>query len=256
MNYSVSSLSYVGPRMDWMNRLPADFGIEIFWDYGDEEYYIRVLTELMHRRKGEFSIHGPMPLDFAEACQDERLFERLKRPFGLYHRFDSKFYVLHTHTKFTLSSDPTEDELRRKLELSIARINRFDEICKSEGVQLVIENIGKRPDGVTLFDEDNFLNLFRQNPSLRCLLDVGHAVLGDYDIANIQRTLNKQIIAYHIHDNHGKSDEHIRMGKGVIDWNTWKECCWTYTPDAEIVFEYDGIPDETVYIEDRARIEK
>lgn len=255
MKYSVSSLSYVGPRMKWMNKLPEDFGIEIFWDYGDEEYYNGILAELMSERSGAFSIHGPMGVSFADECADDKLYAHLVRPFGLYHRFDSKFYVLHTHTNLALSSNPTEDEIRRKRDVSIARINRFDEICRSEGVQLVIENIGKRADGETMFDEAAFLALFRQNEDLHCLLDLGHATIGDYDISNVQRALNSRLIAYHVHDNHGKTDDHIRMGKGVIDWNAWKEGCRTYTPEAEIVFEYDCVPDEAAYIEDKAAIE-
>ncbi len=255
MKYSVSSLSYVGPRMKWMSRLPEDFGIEIFWDYGDELYYNAMIAELMHERSGAFSIHGPMGVSFADECTDEKLFDRLMRPFGLYHRFDSAFYVLHTHTNLALSPSPTGEEIYRKQQLSIERINRFDEICRSDGVQLVIENIGKRVDGVTMFDEREFLDLFGQNPELRCLLDVGHAVLGDYDISRVQRTLNSRLIAYHIHDNQGKTDDHFRMGNGVIDWSAWKECCRTYTPSAEIVFEYDRVPDESAYIEDRAFIE-
>lgn len=255
MKYSVSSLSYVGPKMKWMSRLPLDLGIEIFWDWGAEDYYNALLPQLMQGRTGAFSIHGPMSYSFADSCPDDVLFSQLMRPFDLYHRFNSQFYVLHTHTNLAISPDPSGEELQQKRERSVDRINRFDELCRKEGVQLVIENIGKRADGVTMFDEEAFLDLFRQNSHLRCLLDLGHAVLGDYDISRIQDQLQHRLMAYHVHDNRGTRDDHLRMGDGVIDWSAWVRNCRTSTPDAEVVFEYDGIPDEMIYDRDRNWIE-
>lgn len=256
MEYSISALSYVGPKFARTAQLPKEFGIEIFWDWGDEEYYNAFLPELLRERTGAFSIHGPTCISFAQKCEDRQLFEKLRRPFNLYHRFSSQFYVLHTHTNLPLAANITEEEIRSLRERQTARINRFDEICRAEGVQLVIENIGKSPSGVTMFDQQAFLDLFQQNQKLRCLLDLGHAVLGDYDIATTQQQLSSRLIAYHLHDNHGKADQHLRMGEGIIDWAAWKKNCLRYTPNAEIVFEYDGLPDAQVYIEDKDSIQK
>lgn len=255
MKYSVSSLSYVGPKMKWMSRLPLDLGIEVFWDWGAEDYYNVLLPQLMQGRTGAFSIHGPMSYSFADDCPDEVLFSQLMRPFELYHRFNSQFYVLHTHTNLAISAEASKEELQQKRERSVERISRFDELCRREGVQLVIENIGKRADGITMFEEDAFLDLFHQNAHLRCLLDLGHAILGDYDISRIQSQLQDRLIAYHVHDNRGSRDDHLRMRDGVIDWNAWVLNCRANTPNAEVVFEYDSIPDEIVYTRDRDWIE-
>lgn len=39
MDFTVSALSFVGPKMKWMAQLPKDMGIEIFWEYGSEDYW-------------------------------------------------------------------------------------------------------------------------------------------------------------------------------------------------------------------------
>ena len=249
MEFSVSALSYIGPKTKRMKRLSPEMGVEIFWDWGKEDFWKGVVPELMQGRTGKFSIHGPMMyVAFTDDAPTEKVFEALKKPFDLYHRCDSAFYVLHTHGG--IAPGATENTLLAKRQIAEERILRFQEICEAEGVQLVVENIGRNAEGKTVFDETAFIELFRRNPQLKCLLDVGHAVLGGYDISKVQQTLGSQLTAYHLHDNGGKADDHLRIRQGVIDWEAWKKNCFLYTPDAEIVLEYDGLTNEAVYHED------
>ena len=251
MEFSVSTLSYSGPKMWLMKRLSKEFGIEIFWDWGNEDFWKEMVAKWMRQHTGSFSIHGPMTyVSFTDDVPSDVIFEKLKKPFDLYHCCNSKFYVLHTHDNGFLSAEVSDDGLLKKRDLAIERMVAFNEICKAEGVQLVIENIGKGKGGKTPFTESDFIALFRNNPDLKCLLDVGHAVLGDYDIGKVQKALGEQLVAYHLHDNRGKADNHLRIREGVIDWQQWKQNCYAYTPHAEIVLEYDHITDENVYLAD------
>ena len=45
MDFTVSALSFVGPKMKWMAQLPKDMGIEIFWEYGSEDYWKQMLPK-------------------------------------------------------------------------------------------------------------------------------------------------------------------------------------------------------------------
>ena len=60
MEFSVSALSYIGPKTKRMKRLSPEMGVEIFWDWGNEDFWKGVVPELMQDRTGKFSIHGPM----------------------------------------------------------------------------------------------------------------------------------------------------------------------------------------------------
>lgn len=251
MEFSVSSLSYPAARFGRMARLDREWGIEIFWEWGNEDWYKHMVPRLMEGRTGKFSIHGPMTVaNFTDDLPEEKIFEEMKKPFDLYHRCGGSFYVLHTHGGSCVAPDATEAELAEKRAIATERIARFHEICRAEGVELMIENIGKTAAGKTVFDETAFLELFRQLPELKCLLDVGHAVLGDYDIGRVQKTLGHQLAAYHIHDNRGTTDDHLRIREGIIDWNAWKTHFHQYTPGAEVVLEYNDLADEAGYRQD------
>ena len=255
MEFSVSALSYIGPKTKKMMRLDPEMGVEIFWDWGNEDFWKGVVPELMRGRTGNFSIHGPMMyVGFTDDAPTERVFEELRKPFDLYHRCNSRFYVLHTHSGGCILPGMSREALEGKRQLAEERILCFQEICAAEGVQLMVENIGRNAEGKTVFDEKAFIDLFLNHPELKCLLDVGHAVLGDYDIGRVQQALGRQLAAYHLHDNHGKTDDHLRIRQGVIDWQQWKRNCLLYTPEAEVVLEYDGIVDEAVYHADMAWI--
>jgi hypothetical protein len=88
------------------------------------------------------------------------MFEELKRPFDVYHRFGGEFYVVHTFDHMTYPQDDAfEADCRKR---SIDRLGRFNEICKENGVQMVAENIAFGGDERYLFNQEQFLEIFRQ----------------------------------------------------------------------------------------------
>ena len=48
-------------------------------------------------------------------------------------------------------------------------------------------------------------------------MDVGHALLMG-DVVDAIETCSGHLVTTHLHDNRGKSDDHLVPGKGVIDW--------------------------------------
>ena len=255
MDFTVSALSFVGPKMKWMAQLPKDMGIEIFWEYGSEDYWKQMLPVLLSERSGAFSIHGPSVCeDISQAGNTEAIMKRLCRPFDVYHQFHSRFYVLHTNGKMPPNLTPEESAQRRAIALE--RIAAFQERCTASDVTLVVENVNGAPGIPPLFSQTDFLDTFKQLPDLLCLLDTGHALMSQMDISAIQKTLGSRIFAYHVHDNDGTADQHKRIGQGVCDWTEWAAHYRQYTPSAEIVFEYDGLPQVSVYQEDQLYLEK
>lgn len=79
------------------------------------------------------------------------------------------------------------------------------------GVYIAVENIDE-PYSKRLLQE-----LFEKVPGLMFCFDTGHANMWCTWEQYIPRYLNK-ISALHIHDNHGKADEHLLPGDGVIDF--------------------------------------
>lgn len=256
MDVTASALSFVGPKMKLMAQLPPDMGIEIFWEWGSEDYWKRMLPVLLYGRTGNFSIHAPMAGEDISRPEENTAeqFDRLCRPFEVYHRFNSRFYVIHTNGSLPINISELDLEDRRKR--SVDRIWEFHRICQTEDIKLVVENVGRNAQGTCLFGQSDFLSLFRQIPDLYCLLDTGHALLSDIDIPTVQRELRGQIAAYHLHDNNGVADQHLRIGAGVFDWKKWAEAYRLYTPASEVVLEYDGISEASVYQDDQFWLRK
>lgn len=253
MKYSISGCSFYKLMTRRLLNMPSDFGVEIFYEYGSADMWESFLAELSARGCNGFSIHAPFAFtDLTAACDENRLFDTLRRPFDLYHRYNGEFYVLHTYGQAGCTENPcVRADCRAR---SLERLCRFNEICKAEGICLGAENLcdGKIP----LYNEEQFLNLFREIPDIHCVLDIGHALVANMDIARIQRTLNSRICAYHLHNNNGQTDSHDRIRDGIMDWKNFAKNYLLYTPNAIGVLEYLKYQDFDIYQEDRTYLEE
>lgn len=250
MKYSISTCSFYKYRIRKLLDMPEDLGVEIFYEYGSRNMWNSFLDALPGR---SFSIHAPFAfVDIAEDCDEEKLFDVLRRPFDMYHKYNGEFYVLHTYGDGMYGEDEPHRAAARGR--AAERLSRFNEICIAEGVTLGAENLcsGARP----LFDQRQFLCLFRDISALHCVLDVGHAIVTGMDIGVIQQTLKERICAYHLHNNDGLHDLHDRLRAGVFDWTEFAKNCALYTPGATGVLEYMNVVELDAYTQDSLYLEK
>ena len=252
MDFTVSSLGFTCLTGKNMALLTENFGIEVFYGWASEQYWLELLERCFQGERRGFSIHSPFDFYSMDSeIPDEKLFDYLSAPFDLYHRFHGSHYVVHTDSGGCREVGRYEkDWLRGRC---IDRINRFSEICRKNGIGLVIENV-PCPGGNGLFDQERFTGLFRQNPELRALYDTGHGNMSGYDVRKLQSDLKEQLAGYHIHDNFGAADSHLRIGKGNIDWRAFMEGVRRDTPNASMVLEYNEASLED-YENDRESLE-
>ncbi len=239
MNISVSSLSFCGHPIYTMRKLPPELGIEIFYEWGSETYWELALKEIMAGRTGKFSIHAPYQgdiTDMSRTTSERALFDYLRQPFRLYHKFGGEGYVVHMNAPY--AAEPSPEEKAETLKRVEERLARFNDICRAEGVTMLVENLAFGHGLKTLCDQREFLSLFVNNPDLFCIVDTGHAVLGGIDVYAVQEALGSRLRAYHLHDNDGREDLHLRVGAGVIDWKRFGEGAKRFTPNAQFIMEY------------------
>ena len=243
LKFEVSTLGFPLTNVHRMKKLPRDFGIEIFYEWGGTSFWLESVKRVMQDRSGSFSVHGPFGYcDFAQTESETELFRFMTEPFELYHKLNGCHYVVHTNGH--VGKDVPESERAAMRALVAERLERFQEICDAEGIGMVVENV---PDGGNgLFNHDQFLSLFTENPKLNCIIDTGHAHIEHYDMYEIQRRLGSRLKAYHVHDNAGAADSHLRFMSGIpggIDWHRFVEGVRNFTPDATMTFEYNPKPD-------------
>lgn len=243
MKISVSSLAFCGDQIGNMKNLPKDIGVEIFYEWGSETYWEQNLPSILEGRTGKFSIHNTFmgaALEMSITNDEEKLFKCLMECFDMYHKYNAENLVVHMNAPY--KTQPTAAEKTERLARVEDRLARFNDICKKEGINMVVENLAYGVDSglFHLCNQQDFLNIFAHNPELNCIVDTGHAVLGNIDICAVQETLGSRLQAYHMHDNNGRIDGHQRICTGVIDWNRFFDYARKYTPDATYVMEYNA----------------
>ena len=87
------------------------------------------------------------------------------------------------------------------------------------GLCICFENM--YPNYHTYFDPDHFSSLFSRYPDLKLTLDTGHANIDDPTHCRLFEFIQRfpdRIGHIHISDNNGKKDEHVKVGKGNINF--------------------------------------
>jgi len=87
--------------------------------------------------------------------------------------------------------------------------------------------------------------------NVRLTLDVGHAVVAGHNPQDFVHQLYDDIYHVHLHDNHGTVDEHLPLGRGIIDYmgviHALKEA--GYQGAITMEFYVDSPEDYRAYIE-------
>lgn len=130
-------------------------------------------------------------------------------------------------------------------EIGLARIRKLLDICEQCNTNLCIEN---------LYSKDEIPYIFKniKHPRLKICFDVGHKnfLTPDFDVI---KDFGEFITVLHIHDNHGKTDEHLVCGEGTIDWDDFAKNI-TKLPHIVLAAEVKSKPyNKDTIIEDQAK---
>lgn len=75
--------------------------------------------------------------------------------------------------------------------------------------------------------------------------DFGHAHLQGVSMGDAIRKVGKRLRVTHVHDNNGRKDQHLPIGKGTLPWDTVRSALRDISYDRELSLElyYDGNED-------------
>lgn len=240
----VSNLAFQGLSCGIMRKIPSDIGIEVFCETGNDYYWNHLLPVLLDRRTVPLSLHGPFQrLDLSDPDADfEPMREAYLWAFELGQKFGAKDCVCHPYAGHR-PADDTADARNKAKETSLKRICELNDLSNKYGIQLLVENM---PETDGLLDQQGFIDLFSPCRELRFLIDTGHAHLQQWDWESALIRLGNRILGYHINDNKGDWDTHLKVGEGTIDWARFFEYYVKYTPEANLVLEYNEGPLEAI----------
>lgn len=174
-----------------------------------------------------------------ESPEKALFLKKFEQAFAICQAFNAGAMVMHTNE---LPVSPENKEHLQSLSIqSILDVHRY---AQQTTTQLLVENVGLRPNNSILFNEDEFIDLFSRLPeSIGCLFDIGHAYINRWDMERVIATLGSRIKAYHLHTNDGEKDLHFPLftGQGKLsnsEVNALLDHIIQHSPEATWVMEY------------------
>lgn len=171
------------------------------------------------------------------------MIESYEVSFDLCNRFHAKSIVMHTNQRSFEDSEQAHLQ-----ENSRNMILKLGELARQANVLMTVENVGFFYSHSVLFPEDDYIELIRSLPDdIGALIDIGHAILNDWDIERVVAALSSRIKSYHIHNNPGDRDSHRPLFESGMKYSRDQivelfKAMEKYTPDTEWILEYSPGP--------------
>ncbi len=216
MKIGFSAYKLVTKPFDWATGL-EDMGFD-GWEIVSEgqqkitKENLHEFLDIIHSMNIEITVHGPFsdlnPASVNDAIWNETI-KQIKQCVELSADF-TKTVVVHPGLLSPLGSQMPDESWTRNVD-ALRELNKHAE---EHGVTLCLENM---PDIEKLLCRTPH-ELFGMAESSGSVVtfDVGHS----NTMRNTADFLKEKgkFTHVHIHDNHGKKDEHLELGKGTVDW--------------------------------------
>jgi sugar phosphate isomerase/epimerase len=196
-----------------------------------ETVYIEILDEGFHtlnkqrvsmlKNIGEsyglkYSVHAPFA-DINIASPSKPLLKatlkRLKRSIEYASDLEAYMWIFHPGLKTGVSMFYPGMDWRQNLKTTRLLLK----IAGDYGVKIAIENVPE-PYPFLIKSVEDFTKFYEEiNEDIGLVFDVGHANL-NAQIESFLTVFENKIVHIHAHDNDGKSDQHLAIGFGNIDW--------------------------------------
>lgn len=220
-------------------------GIEITL-FHEKAFYDRMNEEKQRLNSFYTTFHGVFKdIDFTAPEGSEAFNHTVdvyKHTFELAKEYDAKSIVYHTQR-----GRKPDVSVADQVERAYRSMNVIGDLAAEAGQLLLVENVGYTMNDSILFEEDAFIDIFKNiNPASGCLIDVGHAFINNWNMCRVISELGDRIKGYHLHNNCGKKDSHRPLfEKGnVYDYDRVADmlaCMEEYSPKADWIIEYAPI---------------
>jgi sugar phosphate isomerase/epimerase len=175
---------------------------------------VALLKSIGKSYKKKYSVHAPFAginIALPSRWLRNATVRRLKKSIVNASALECQVWVFHPGLRSGISMFYPGADWVRNLE-SVNLLVRF---ARDYGVEAAIENV-MEPFVLKNVDEfDRFYAEFKEDVGL--VLDTGHANLYG-QLEDFVKDFSTKIVHVHAHDNRGKSDEHLGIGYGNIDW--------------------------------------
>ena len=231
--FGISTHLYLGDRLerDHLVEIAAHSfeAIEVFaardhFDYRDRRAALALAEWLDDTRLSLQSFHAPIALDYANgkwrdglslAAADEprrkQAVDETRAVLDVAAVLPYQVLVLHAGVP-----DPHGKAADNHLAAMVRSLEDLSPVAERVGVRMAIEVIPNALSTASALVE--LLESDLEATGLGLCMDVGHARLMG-DVVDAIENSAGHLITTHLHDNRGRTDDHLVPGQGVIDWD-------------------------------------
>lgn len=267
--FGISTHLYHGQRLTRDHLLEiAGFGfeaVELFatrthFDYHSEAAIADLQQWLAEAGLELHGIHAPIAESFvggrwsgvltiasADAAERARAVEEAAHALHVARRIPMR--VLVAHLGIPRSQQPTPEQNNR--DAARRSVDELQRLAAPLGVHVAVEvipnELSRAGSLVHLVEEE------LETPAGICF-DFGHAQI-DGDVVDALETVSGHLVTTHVHDNRGRSDDHLVPFEGSIDWPAALTAIQKIGYDSTLLFEIaaHGSPRDTLARAQKAR---
>ena len=230
--FGISTHLYVGDRLDrdHLVEIAAHgfeavevFAVKSHFDYRDRRAAIALAEWLDDTRLTLHSMHAPIARDYAKGSWTDGLTLAASDESQRKAAVEETLATLDVSAAVRYSTlvlhggvpEPHGGPADNHLASLVRSLEELSPVAQRYGVRLAVEvipNALSTPSALVDLIESDI-----DAAELGICMDVGHARLMG-DVVDAIETCSGHLIATHLHDNRGRSDDHLVPGKGVIDW--------------------------------------
>lgn len=177
---------------------------------------VQILNELATSYDLKYAVHSPFAdINIASPSKPllNAMLKRLKKSIIHAGALNCQVWVFHPGLKTGVSMFyPSMEWLQN---LKTARL--LFKFASDHGVEAAIENVPE-PYPFIMKSVKDFKRFYSEvNEDIGLVLDIGHANING-QIESFLTTFADKIVHMHAHGNYGKSDQHLGIGYGNVDW--------------------------------------
>lgn len=183
----------------------------------------------------QFSVHAPFAdINIASLSRSmlKATIKRLEKSIKLTSLMEADVWVFHPGLRTGISVFYPEADWVRNCEA----VKTLGEIADKHGVEIAIENVPE-PYPFLMKSVKHFKRFYDETSEKTGLaFDVGHAhINGQMEL--FLKTFPDKIVHIHAHDNMGRKDEHLGVGRGTISWERFAELLRQISYNKTVVVE-------------------
>jgi sugar phosphate isomerase/epimerase len=265
--FGISTHLYVADRLerDHLVEIAAHgfdavevFAVRSHFDYRDRRAAVALAEWLDDTRLTLHSMHAPIARDYVRGTWTDNLSLAAQDESRRKAAVEEALATLDVAAAVPYSTlvvhggvpEPFGGPADNHLASMVRSLEELSPAAERHGVRLAVEVI---PNGLSTASA--LVNLLESDIDARALgicVDVGHARLMG-DVVDAIETCSGHVITTHLHDNRGRSDDHLVPGKGVIDWDAALLAFQKIGYDGVWMFELGATPERKAALEQASK---